>query len=82
VDEEPIIIKDEPVTIKFPQSTTVKPAIHEKPKVDKSEEAPKSIKFKKAAQQPELIDITGRNKQIPDEVKNFKSTRISMFISL
>jgi hypothetical protein len=78
VDEEPLFLKDEPVTIKLPQSTTVKPVVHEKLKVDKSDEASQSIKFKKVAQQPELIDVTGRNKEIPDEVKNFKSTRISM----
>jgi hypothetical protein len=77
VDEEPLFLKDEPVTIKLPQSTTVKPVVHEKLKVDKSDEASQSIKFKKVAQQPELIDVTGRNKEIPDEVKNFKSTRIN-----
>ena len=85
VDEEPILLRDEPVTIKIPASTTVKPVMQEKPKkskVDKSEEISQSIKLKKTTQQPELIDVTGRNKQIPDEVKNFKPTRISMFIPI
>jgi hypothetical protein len=91
VDEDPIFLKDEPLTIKFPESTTVKPIVNEKPKtskaydkkkVDKSEEISKPVKLKKPTQQPEIIDVTGRNKQIPDEVKNFKSTRISMFIHI
>jgi hypothetical protein len=91
IDEEPIFLKDEPLTIKFPESTTVKPVVNEKTKqskadntkkVDKSEEKSQPVKFNKAPQQPEIIDITGRNKQIPDEVKNFKSTRISMFIHI
>ncbi len=89
VDEEPIILKDEPLTIKLPESTTVKPVVNEKSKpsksnniknVDKSEEISQPVKLKKAPQQPEIIDVTGRNSQIPDEVKNFKSTRISTFI--
>jgi len=89
VDEEPIILKDEPLKIKLPESTTVKPVVNEKPKpsksnnikkVDKSEEISQPVKLKKAPQQPEIIDVTGRNSEIPDEVKNFKSTRISMFI--
>jgi len=86
VDEEPIILKDEPITIKLPESTTVKPIVNEKPKpnnkkkVDKSEEISQPVKLKKAPQQPEIVDVTGRNSEIPDEVKNFKSTRISMFI--
>jgi len=91
IDEEPIFLKDEPLTIKFPESTTVKPVVNEKTKqskadntkkVDKSEEKSQPVKLNKAPQQPEIIDITGRNKQIPDEVKNFKSTRISMFIHI
>jgi len=86
VDEEPIILKDEPITIKLPESTTVKPIVNEKPKpnnkkkVDKSEEISQPVKLKKTPQQPEIVDVTGRNSEIPDEVKNFKSTRISMFI--
>jgi hypothetical protein len=92
VDEEPIYLKDEPLTIKMPESTTTaKPIVKEKPKqskasdtkkADKSEETSQSIKLKKASQQPEIIDVTGRNKQIPDEVKNFKSTRISTCIHI
>lgn len=88
VDEEPIFLKDEPITIKLPESTTVKPVVTDKPKsskskkTDKSEEKSESIKLKKESQQPELIDITGRNKQIPDEVKNFKATKISMSIHI
>jgi hypothetical protein len=89
VDEEPIYLKDEPVTIKIPPSTTTaKPIVNEKPKasetkkVDKSDEASQTIKLKKVDQQPELIDVTGRNKEVPEEVKNFKSTRISMSIHI
>jgi hypothetical protein len=91
VDEEPIILKEEPLTIKIPASTTTttpKPIVNEKPKasdtkkVDKSEKESENIKLKKMDQQPELIDVTGRNKQIPDEVKNFKSTKISMSIPI
>jgi hypothetical protein len=88
VDEDPIFLKDEPVTIKIPESTTVKPVVTEKPKakdtkkVDKSEKKSQSVKFEKVNQEPEIIDVTGRNKQIPDAVKNFKPTKISMFIHI
>jgi len=91
VDEEPIFLKDEPVTIKIPESTTVKPVVTEKPKeskakdtkkVDKSEVKSESVKFEKVKQEPEIIDVTGRNKQIPDAVKNFKPIKISMFIHI
>ncbi|CAF0832575.1 unnamed protein product [Rotaria sp. Silwood1] len=90
VDEEPILLKDEPITIKFPESTTTttaKPIVKEKPKqsktsntkkVDKSEQISQPVKLKKTNQQPDIIDVTGRNKEIPDEVKNFKSSRINM----
>ncbi|CAF3021813.1 unnamed protein product [Rotaria sp. Silwood2] len=92
VDEELIILKDEPITIKFPQSTTTttttaKPIVKEKSKQskksdttkdDKSEEVSQPVKIKKTTQQPNIIDVTGRNKEIPDEVKNFKSSRINM----
>ena len=86
VDEEPIILRDEPLTIKIPELTTAKPVVTEKPKkssdtkkVPKSEEASQPVNLKKANAQPEIVDVTGRNKQIPDEVKNFKSTKISTF---
>ncbi|UJR27837.1 hypothetical protein I4U23_009103 [Adineta vaga] len=87
VDEEPIYLKDEPLTIKVPESTTVKPPVTEKPKEskpktqkksEKSEEGSERVKLEKASQQPEIIDVTGRNKEIPDAVKNFKSTKINM----
>ena len=86
-DEEPLLLKDKPLTITISESTTVKSIVNEKSKqsksshtrtVDKSEEEmSQPVKLKKTNQQPEIIDVTGRNKQIPDEVKNFKSTRIS-----
>jgi hypothetical protein len=47
-------------------------------KVQAPEESSRPTKAKKATQPPELIDVTGRNTQIPDAVKNFQSTRISM----
>ncbi|CAF3878324.1 unnamed protein product, partial [Adineta steineri] len=87
VDEDPIYLKDESLTIKVPETTTVKPIVTEKPKeskstdkkkVDKSEKTSQSVKLEKVPQSPEIIDVTGRNKEIPDEVKNFKSTRINM----
>jgi hypothetical protein len=87
VDEEPLTLRDEPLVIKLPPSTTVKPVTITTPKsttsetkkrtksVDESQTAP----MKTVDQTPELIDVTGRNRDIPDEVKNFKSTRISMY---
>ena len=81
VDEEPIWLKNESVTIKLPESTTVKSVVTEAPatkKVQAPEETTRPTKVKKATQPPELIDVTGRNTQIPDAVKNFQSTRISM----
>lgn len=85
VDEDPIYIKEEPVTIKVPKTTTTpKPVVTEKPKPSKSnnEKKSESKKSKEPSQQPEIIDVTGRNKQIPDEVRNFKATKISMSICI
>lgn len=67
VDEEPVLLKNEPIKIDIPVSTTPKP------KAKKIE----PVKTKKTVEQPEIIDVTGRNKEIPDEVKNFKPTQIS-----
>ena len=89
IDEEIILLKDKPLNIKHSESTTIKSTVNDKSKQskidqkktsDKSEDIPQSVKLKKVNQQPELIDVTGRNKHIPDEVKNFKSMRISKYI--
>ena len=81
IDEEPILLKNESVTMTLPESTTVKSVPTEAPatkKVQAPEEPSRPARVKKATQPPELIDVTGRNTQIPDVVKNFQSTRISM----
>ena len=54
--------------------------VHEQSKVNQAKDTSASIKLNKVDQQPQLIDVTGRNKQIPDEVKNFQSTTISKYI--
>ena len=68
------------VTMKNDPTIDEEPVVREQVKVAQAEDASQSNNFKKAAQQPQLIDVTGRNKEIPDEVKNFQSTRISRCI--
>lgn len=70
------------ITMKNDPTIDEEPVIREQTKVAQPEDASQSNKFKEAAQQPQLIDVTGRNKEIPDEVKNFQSTRISRCISI
>lgn len=65
------------VTMKNDPTVDEELVVREQSKVSQAEDASQSNKLKKATQQPQLIDITGRNKEIPDEVKNFQSTRIS-----
>lgn len=93
VDEEPIILKNEPIKIELTPTSSTKtttatttttttktPSKEERRKNEKREERPKSEKKKKKSEEsPQLIDVTGRTTEIPDEVKNFKSTRISKY---
>ncbi|CAF0823629.1 unnamed protein product [Adineta ricciae] len=79
VDEEPILLKDEPLTVKFPETTTEKPKEPKtSPKSEETTSKSQRVKLEKVPQQPEIIDVTGRNKEIPDAVKNFKSVTINM----
>lgn len=85
VDEELIFLKEEPLTVKFPEATSEKSkesTTKTPPKSEETTSKSQRVKLEKVPQQPEIIDVTGRNKEIPDVVKNFKSTTISMFLNI